>query len=450
MIETLSDLSNFESENISGDWILYAIPEKDDKHPVSNFPIIIFIRNISTGRTYYYSLRHPDSIPDKNTEILFKNIIHKNNNIKWTLDKKSFEQMTGLKGLNDVNFVGYLEENKIITVEDYNTPAHNFIRSHSTSNRSNLSIPLLKHKEMFDILADDMEEVIENYKVDTSYLNFNSMIIETLEILETQGIFVDIKMFKNRFGIDVDKTGIVRSQYYVYTSTGRPSNKFDNINYAALNHKDGTRKCFRSRYGNDGRMVLIDYTTFFPRIICELTNYKIPIETDIYEYLAKLYFRKNNIDEVDIQNSKKITFRQLFGGVEDEYSHIKYLSNLKDFINNQWNLFQKNGYIFTPFFKRKITTKHISDPNPPKLFNYILQASEGEIAIPQIRKVLEYLDGRKTKAVLYTYDSVLYDFHKDDGYKVLQEIRNIMNYEGRFPMKTYIGDNYHDMIQISI
>jgi hypothetical protein len=236
----------------------------------------------------------------------------------------------------------------------------------------------------------------------------------------------------------------------VYTATGRPSNHYNNVNYAALNHTDGTRSCFCSRYGENGRMVLIDYTTFHPRIISYLTKYDIPIETDIYEYLAKLYFHKKEVDETDVKNAKQLTFRQFFGGVEEEYSHIKYLANLKTFINEQWDFFNKNGYVLTPFFKRKITNKHILDPNPPKVFNYILQAIEGEISIPKVNDVLHYLRDKKTKAVLYTYDAVLYDFHKDDKYETLKEIRRIMSYDGMFPMKTYIGSTYHDLKLVSL
>ena len=243
---------------------------------------------------------------------------------------------------------------------------------------------------------------------------------------------------------------MVYSQYNVYTSTGRPSNRFGGVNYAALNQSDGSRKCFRSRYGRDGRMVLLDYSAFHPRIISHLTKYELPSEIDFNEYMAKLYFRKKVVDETDIKEAKILTFRQVYGGVEERYMHIKYLANLKTYIDEQWEFFQMNGYVLTPFFKRKITAKHITDPNPPKVFNYILQAVEGEVSIPKVKTVLAYLQGKKTKAVLYTYDSVLYDFHKDDGYDTLREVRRIMSFDGRFPMKTYIGETYQDVKLVTL
>jgi hypothetical protein len=75
---------------------------------------------------------------------------------------------------------------------------------------------------------------------------------------------------------------------------------------------------------------------------------------------------------------------------------------------------------------------------------------EGEIAIPRVQMVIEYLKDKKTKAILYTYDAVLYDFHKDDGLETLNEIRRLMSMNGMFPMKTYIGESYQEVKMVSI
>jgi hypothetical protein len=197
-------------------------------------------------------------------------------------------------------------------------------------------------------------------------------------------------------------------------------------------------------------MVVLDYTSFHPRIVSHLVKYPVPVDVDIYAYLAKLYFHKKEVDETDIKNSKALTFRQFYGGIEDKYLHIKYLSNIKQFTNEQWELFNSRGYVETPFFKRRLTAKHISDPDPPKVFNYLLQGVEGELAIPKIKEVLGYLRDKKTKATLYVYDSILLDFHRDDGYDTLKEIKRIMSFDGRFPMKIYVGETYNDVKLINI
>jgi hypothetical protein len=450
MIETAADCGQFLRENAEGDLFLHVIPTDEGRHSAASTPSILFIRNVKTGKTYYIALCHPDSVPDFPLRRFLVEGIIKNPNRKWALDKKAICHLIGFPDVLDINLVSYLKHNEILECGEYDTPAHFMVRKHAMGrSQINMVIPLLKHKEMFDSLADDASNLV-TAELDPGFTEFNDTIIGTLGRIEKQGIFVDREMFKARFGHEVGESGLTYSQYNVYTSTGRPSNRFGGVNYAALNVEDGTRKCFRSRFGNDGRMVVIDFTAFHPRIVAHLTKYNLSTDVDIYAYLAKLYFRKKAVDETDIKESKGLTFRQLFGGVEDKYAHIKYLANLKTYIDTQWAFFQNNGYVETPIFKRRITTKHIQDPNPPKVFNYILQAVEGEISIPKVKAVLDYLQTKKTKAVLYTYDAVLYDFHRGDGQETLNEIRRIMSCEGMFPMKTYIGETYHDVVQVSL
>lgn len=451
MIETIDDYNNFKSENIDGDWILHVIPVEDNIHPVDNSPAIIFIRNISTSKTYYFAFDHPDSCPKINKECFIDEILIKSKKTKWVLDKKTFCQYFSVDNVYDANLCSFIKYNEIENIDNYETLAHGIIRRQINGIKQfGKIVPLLKHKELFDDLADNITKIIKKFTNDDSFTYINNVILPTLGKIESNGIYVDTNIFNNHFINKPNADGYVFSQYNIYTSTGRPSNRYGGVNYAALNHSDGSRKSFISRYGDCGRMVVVDYTAFHPRIICQLTNYSIPIEVDIYEYLAKLYFNKKSVDETDIYNAKQLTFRQLYGGVEEKYSHIKYLTNLKSYIDNKWQEFKRDGYVLTPFFKRKITSEQVKDPSPTKVFNYILQATEGEIAIPRIRVVLDYLNNKKTKAILYTYDAVLYDFHKEDGFETLSEIRKIMSLNGNFPMKTYIGQTYQDVKIIGI
>ena len=446
MLETKEDCNQFLSENVEGDWIVHVVPIEDGVHPASTRPSIIFIRNISTGKTYYYAYEHPDSSPDLDPEWVTQEVLAQPNKIKWALDKKAFCQTFRLPKVYDANLCGFFKTNEIEEFSDFETSAHNLVRKQAFGKKClNKVIPLMKHLEAFNDMCDSLEKMVKKTTIDIPFSRVNDIMLETLGEMESNGIFVDGNLFEKRFNQKPNASGYVFSQYNIYTSTGRPSNRFNGVNYAALNHTDGSRACFRSRHGKDGRMVLIDYTAFHPRIICDLTNYPISTDVDIYAYLASLYYQKKDVDETDIANAKKLTFRQLYGGVEEKYSHIKYLANLNAYINEQWEFFQKNGHVVTPFFKRKITDKHIQDPNPSKLFNYILQAVEGEVAIPKAQSVLHYLRGKSTKAILYTYDSVLYDFHRNDGMETLNEIRKIMSSDGHFPMKTYIGETYQDL-----
>ena len=449
VIETPSDIARFQLENQVGDWIVHIVPIADH-HPVICTPSILFIRNILTGKTYYYAFKHPDSKPS--TQLQFEAIVRHHPNQKWVLYKKAFDQMfCGVANTLDANAVAWMRGDDILEVSEYETAAHYLVRKNASGHdRLNLVIPLMKHMETFDEMATDLTELIAGFKVDSTFTQFNNLIIGTLGDLESQGIFVDHNLFQQRYKQEPVSKDTVYSQYNVYTSTGRPSNSFNNVNFAALNQSDGTRKCFRSRYGTDGCMAVLDYTSFHPRIVSHLVKHEVPVDIDVYAYLAKLYFQKKDVDETDIKNAKALTFRQFYGGIEDKYLHIKYLANIKSFTEEQWELFNTRGYVETPFFKRRITSKHISEPNPPKVFNYILQATEGELSIPKVKAVMEYLKGKQTKAILYVYDSIVLDFHKNDGYNTLKDIKQIMSFDGKFPMKTYIGKTYHDVTLTSI
>jgi DNA polymerase I-like protein with 3'-5' exonuclease and polymerase domains len=122
---------------------------------------------------------------------------------------------------------------------------------------------------------------------------------------------------------------------------------------------------------------------------------------------------------------------------------------MKEYIDHRWRYFNEFGYVETPIYKRMITKNHISDPNPNKLFNYILQASETEFGISVVSNINSYLKDKKTKVVLYTYDSLLFDIHKTDSKSTLIDIKKIMSSNG-FPVKCYIGYNYDNMLSKNI
>jgi hypothetical protein len=126
------------------------------------------------------------------------------------------------------------------------------------------------------------------------------------------------------------------------------------------------------------------------------------------------------------------------------------LIRLKEYINIQWENFQKNKYIVTPIFNKKFNENQLVDFTPEKLLNYLLQASESEILLYNMKKIIKMLNKYKTVPILYTYDSMLYDFHISDGIDVLKEIKKIMSFDGNFPIKLEMGDNYQELKQVDI
>lgn len=472
MIESKESYESFYKEVDGHDLILHPVFSDFDSHAAACHAIAVFIHDVQTNKSYTISFSHPDiDFKVARNDLAFR--FKKQNNRLWTIDKKSFIQTLPMVGIHDINLLRYLKNDTILELKS-ETAAHNFIKR-MYSNCSNTEVglgrilPIVKHKEPFSEMVKECCETIKNAEIDGVYNKLNTIVLETLSELESNGIYVDEKCFKKYFNSKVYSVkyisqDTVYSQYNIYTSTGRPSNRFGGVNYAALKREGGCRKCFVSRWLPDwhtvnnqpvitkkhGKMVLIDYSSYHPRIICYLMGFDMPLNTDIYQYLGELYFNKTNLTPVDIDEAKVITFRQLYGRLEPQYKHIKFLVHARRFVEDYWNNFQKYGYVETPIFKRKITDKILQNPNPAKLLNYILQATEGEIAIPVIGELNDFLRDKKTKAVLYTYDSVLFDFCYWDGQETLKGIVDIMKKNNKFPVKVYVGDNYDELTQFSI
>ena len=61
--------------------------------------------------------------------------------------------------------------------------------------------------------------------------------------------------------------------------------------------------------------------------------------------------------------------------------------------------------------------------------------------VDKIEEVSEYLKDKKTKLILITYDSFLFDFSADDGKQTLIDIKNILQ-KGDMIVKHKYGKDY--------
>ena len=74
--------------------------------------------------------------------------------------------------------------------------------------------------------------------------------------------------------------------------------------------------------------------------------------------------------------------------------------------------------------------------------------TETELNMKILSKVMEFLKDKRSKMVLYTYDSYLLDIHSDD-FNSLQNLKILIEGNG-FPTKVEIGDRYSEMESIDI
>jgi hypothetical protein len=139
----------------------------------------------------------------------------------------------------------------------------------------------------------------------------------------------------------------------------------------------------------------------------------------------------------------------LYGGIDSEFLSIPFFQQVNAFVYDLWAKWKAKGRIETPILKRPITKDMVKNMTANKLFNYYLQAVETEVSVQKLRLVLDLLKPYETSIILYTYDSVLIDMPMSEAKQLLPEIKNILE-QGKFPVKTKVGNIYDKMKTISL
>jgi len=87
------------------------------------------------------------------------------------------------------------------------------------------------------------------------------------------------------------------------------------------------------------------------------------------------------------------------------------------------------------------TKDGLGEMNPQKLFNYVLQNLETSVNVLVLWDIFRILRGYKTKLVLYTYDSFLFDYDENEE-DVLWKIREVF-IKYTLNIKEIEGYDYH-------
>ena len=310
---------------------------------------------------------------------------------------------------------------------DFYTPGIAQLKKQSKFKNIHLAIPITMWMQVGKNLLLKCKELYTQYKdtEDTSEFKFiNNITIPTLTQIESQGIWTTDDKF-------------VFSSYNIHTSTGRPSNAFGGINFAALNKNDGTREKFISRY-TDGVLVQFDYEAFHLRLAASLIGYDLP-ETSVHEFLAKQYYGTEDITEDQYTESKARTFALMYGQTDD-VGGVAFFERLKEYSSQLWELYRQNGFVWSGTGRRIAVT----DPNPPKVFNYLMQLMETEEAMKRVAAVSDFLGEHRSRVILYTYDAVLLDVPKNE-LDMMTDVAKLLEVGG-YPVRQYRGSNYNNLV----
>ncbi len=359
-------------------------------------------------------------------------------------DKKQWLQIGGNGAVWDVKTLWWYTYGESYDESHYFMPAHQFFwRRHSSLETVNAIVPLQQHLAMCQKIRHYAWPMCINAEMSESYLKFNALYPQVFATIEQSGLQVteDFKM------PELIKDGRVYSQYNYHTMTGRPSNAYRGFNFAAMNKEDGTRAAFCSRFEN-GALVEMDFDSYHVRLIARLIGYDLPVSS-IHDYLGRFYFGTDELTDEQRDESKQITFRLLYGGIDSEFLSIPFFQKVNAFVYDLWAKWKAKGRIETPILKRPITKDMVKNMTANKLFNYYLQATETEVSVQKLQQVQDILKARETVMILYTYDSVLFDVPVTEAKELLPDIKAVLE-QGRFPVKVKVGDIYDKIKTISL
>ena len=420
LVETQEQLDIFKYKGIKEAFV-EVIPYNDYTHPALNNVSLVYIKPLNNEKGYLMCVHHSESLSVDISQV--NAILHGLDKI-YVRNKKQFLYYFPFKHTIDLSL--------LVQINDVSTATHDFFyQKHGNKSYVNLIVPIVKHYEKCELIFEEVKDAIDkplpswfefyNHKATLAFLG-----------IERNGIKINPDMFDDYFKPECKdysiKDNTIYTQYNLYTITKRPSNAFNNINFSALNKDNGCRKTFIPQ--NDF-LIEIDISAYHPALIANLIGYKF--NKDIHTELSELY-------NVDYKTAKEITFKQLYGGIFEEYKELEYFKKTQELINDLWNKFQNDGYIETPISKYRFTKEQIKNPNPNKLFNYVLQELETSSNIEIIWDILKILKGKKTKLVLYVFDSFTIDWDENEV-DVLEDINNIFAERG-LDIKTKQGYNY--------
>ena len=404
LIEDLDQLKVFYNSGFKEAFV-EVIPESANCHPTQTGVSAVYVRPLESSKGFMLAVNHSEALNLRKEDV--EAVLKKFDKL-YCRDKKELLHHFCLKSFFDIAQPPH-------TYIQKHTTAHSWFNTYHRTNREiNVVIPIVKHYEMCERTYNDLKD---NIGKDSKYGTFfNERTSLVFNLIERNGIAIRPELFSEYFYETEEKK--VYTQFNLKTTTTRPSNRFKGVNYAALNKDNGCRKAFIPE--ND-YFVEIDITAYHPSIAASLISFDFGTD-DIHSAFAKMY-------GVDRDKAKELTFKQLYGGVFKQYRDIDFFKRINNFITQKWEEFTKQGFVECPISHYRYWNEELENMNPQKLFNYMLQNYETSQNILILWDILSILAGKKTKLVLYTYDSFLLDVDSEET-DLLKDIQKIFeNYK---------------------
>ena len=400
-------------------------------HPKLTSTVAVYVRPVNGDTGYIIPINHDEGInvaKERVYEVL------SGADKLYTLDKKNLLYHFNLQEAIDISLLYSMTKYDRL---EYSHDLNYFYNKYRDFPNINQIIPISKLYESCEKVYDKVKDVIE-YDIPSGFDFYNKTATNVFYLVEQSGLgiyyenFVD--MFKPRNPLHSIVNNTVLTSYNLYNVTSRPTNAFNSVNFAAIPKGQQYRKCFRPQ---GDYFVELDFDGYHLRLLAEQIKYELTSES-AHKQLAKLYFEKEEITEEEYNEAKQINFHAIYGKIPEKWAFLEIFTKIDSFIGELWRRFENDGEVLAPI-SGKPFGRGLKDMNPQKLMNYIMQSLETSRNILILKDVLRYLKDKKTKLILYTYDALLFDFHKEDGKETLEKLQEILESNGKYPIKFKYG-----------
>lgn len=429
IVEQESKLENLQRLSKLGLYV-DVVSSNDLYHPKLSLTVAVYIRPLTSEYGYIIPINHDEGLNVSKDRVYG---ILKSASKLYTVNKKDLLYHFNLQEAIDLSLVYSMVKYDRLEYSKENSTLNHFYNKFQNFSNINQLIPIGKLYESCEKVYDQVKHVI-NFELPNGFDFYNKTATNVFFLLEQSGIGVHYEAYKKMFTPrnplfnTVDNT--VLTSYNLYNVTSRPTNAFNSVNFAAIPKSIEHRKCFVPK---GDYFVELDFDGYHLRLLCDQINYQLTDES-AHKQLAKLYFEKEEITEEEYNEAKQINFHAIYGKIPDKWAFLEIFDKIDKFIKELWRRYENDGEVLAPI-SGKPFGRGLKDMNPQKLMNYIMQSLETSRNILILKEVLKYLQNKKTKLVLYTYDALLFDFHKEDGKETLEKLQEILESDGKYPIK---------------
>ena len=387
LIETKNQLSKLKEKLPFNQYTyLEYIQGNDNTHPALAEIIAVYLNVEDKG--YIIPINHPECI-NWDEDVVFS--------VLSNYEFKVYDKKAALHLNPQISYTDIQHQTPLQT--QHTTQAHAWYYRKFPHTKVNKMIPIGKHLERCN---SKYNEIIGFPHVINTY--FDDKLLPALYRLEKNALKFNSKFdeyFKPKCKKFSIKENHIYGWYNPYTTTGRPVNNFNGINFVGLKHDNGERDCFEP---DNDFFVEMDYDGYHPRLIGDIVGYRF--HGNVHNELAQIYFKSKEITPQQYKESKTLTFKQIYGGIDKANLYHPFFRKTQDFINIIWEEFNKEGKIICGGYE--IKKENHPKIHAQKLFNYYIQATETYTNVEKINKIQDYLEDKKTKLVLYIYDAFIF------------------------------------------